>query len=145
MRAGVQAANAHGSEAETVPLENEAWWRIYENAAFVRSYLDIHIAGQGLAPQDFAFHVLRRCAKALKATVCTHLHVCQLPSLGCALTCMCAWFPRLISMWAMWPCESCEQFLCVHVRVDWVNTGGDLIIYTLRRAYVEEARYIDLK
>jgi hypothetical protein len=47
-------------DAETVPLENEAWWRIYENASFVRSFLVAHVEKEGLSPQDFVFHVLRR-------------------------------------------------------------------------------------
>ncbi|GLI60007.1 hypothetical protein VaNZ11_002069 [Volvox africanus] len=43
-----------------MPLENETWWRLYENAAFLRSQLD-KLVSEGLNLQDFAFHVLRNC------------------------------------------------------------------------------------
>lgn len=84
------------AESNTVPLENEAWWRIYENAAFVRSYLGAHVAAGSLVPQDFAFHVLRRCVcfcvSSLKVGVqrgrlAKHLASPQ-PSLPCGVVCV---------------------------------------------------------
>ncbi|GLC33427.1 hypothetical protein PLESTM_000070100 [Pleodorina starrii] len=51
--AGVEAAEAR-------PLENETWWRLYENASFLRGQLD-KLVSEGLNLQDFAFHVLRNC------------------------------------------------------------------------------------
>ncbi|KXZ54535.1 hypothetical protein GPECTOR_4g600 [Gonium pectorale] len=47
-----------GSGAE--PLTNETWWRLYENAAFMREQLERRVA-EGLNLQDFTFHVLRNC------------------------------------------------------------------------------------
>ncbi|GIL83097.1 hypothetical protein Vretimale_11387 [Volvox reticuliferus] len=68
---GVEASGGRGVEVAEAgtdvdddggakPLENETWWRLYENAAFLRSQLD-KLVSEGLNTQDFAFHVLRNC------------------------------------------------------------------------------------
>ncbi|EFJ52238.1 hypothetical protein VOLCADRAFT_103240 [Volvox carteri f. nagariensis] len=61
---GSDAADAVGfdgdGDTEVKPLENETWWRLYDNATFLRSQLD-KMVSEGLNLQDFAFHVLRNC------------------------------------------------------------------------------------
>ncbi|GIL65536.1 hypothetical protein Vafri_19284 [Volvox africanus] len=58
--AAAVAAAVVDDDGGVIPLENETWWRLYENAAFLRSQLD-KLVSEGLNTQDFAFHVLRNC------------------------------------------------------------------------------------
>ena len=55
--AAASLAPPDAAEAEAVPLEEEAHWRLYQNAAFLRSHLDQLVESDGLNLQDFMFHV----------------------------------------------------------------------------------------
>ncbi|MEW5317537.1 MAG: hypothetical protein WDW38_008825 [Sanguina aurantia] len=53
---GALAVDLDSAEA----LENETWWRLYENATFVREQMGSLVDG-GLNLQDFMLHSLRNC------------------------------------------------------------------------------------
>jgi hypothetical protein len=55
--AAASLAPSDAAEAEAVPLEAEAHWRLYQNAAFLQSHLDQLVESDGLNLQDFMFHV----------------------------------------------------------------------------------------
>ena len=53
----VAASAAAALEDAAAPLEAEAHWRLYQNAAFVRGHLEQLVASEGLNLQEFMFHV----------------------------------------------------------------------------------------